>query len=136
VVMKSIIFWDMTPCSPLSVSQRFGGTYRLHLLGIDGFILSYGRANGSRVPVFYLHSVSYINPDFRLANYSACHLLACFLLNLFFRPRRWRRYVPPKRRLTLNGLHGVISQKMILLNLNTILPPTPKSLNTYFPLIF
>jgi hypothetical protein len=26
---------------------------------------------------------------------------------------RWRRHVPPKRRLTLNGLHGVISQKMI-----------------------
>jgi hypothetical protein len=25
-----------------------------------------------------------------------------------------KRYVPPKRRLTLNGLHGVISQKIIL----------------------
>jgi hypothetical protein len=25
-----------------------------------------------------------------------------------FRPWRWRRYVPPKRRLTFNGLHGVI----------------------------
>jgi hypothetical protein len=31
--MKSIIFWDMTPCSPLSVNRRFGGTYRLHLQG-------------------------------------------------------------------------------------------------------
>jgi hypothetical protein len=42
-------------------------------------------------------------------------LLACwFLLNLFLRPWRWRRYVPPKRRLKLDGLHGVISQKMIL----------------------
>jgi hypothetical protein len=29
--MKSIIFWDMTLCSPLSVNRRFGGTYRLHL---------------------------------------------------------------------------------------------------------
>jgi hypothetical protein len=27
VVMKSINFWDMTPCSPLSVNRRFGGTY-------------------------------------------------------------------------------------------------------------
>jgi hypothetical protein len=27
VVMKSIIFWDMMPCSPLSVNQRFRGTY-------------------------------------------------------------------------------------------------------------
>jgi hypothetical protein len=24
----------------------------------------------------------------------------------------WRRYVPPKRRLTFNGLHGVTSQKI------------------------
>jgi hypothetical protein len=41
-------------------------------------------------------------------------LLASFLLNLFLRPWRWRWYVPPKRRLTLNGLHGVISHKLIL----------------------
>jgi hypothetical protein len=31
--MKSTIFWDITPCSPLSVNRRFGGTYRLHLQG-------------------------------------------------------------------------------------------------------
>jgi hypothetical protein len=29
------------------------------------------------------------------------------------RPWRWRRYVPPKRRLTFNGLHGVTSQKIV-----------------------
>jgi hypothetical protein len=33
MVMKSIILWDMMPCSPLSVNRRFGGTYRLHLQG-------------------------------------------------------------------------------------------------------
>jgi hypothetical protein len=33
VVMKSTIFWDITPCIPLSVRRRFGGTYRLHLQG-------------------------------------------------------------------------------------------------------
>jgi hypothetical protein len=33
VVMKSVIFWDMTPCSPLSCTRRFGGTYCLHLQG-------------------------------------------------------------------------------------------------------
>jgi hypothetical protein len=27
---------------------------------------------------------------------------------------RWRRYVPLKRQLTFNGLHGVISQKIVL----------------------
>jgi hypothetical protein len=30
------------------------------------------------------------------------------------RPWKWRRYVPPKRRLQLNRLHGVTSQKMTL----------------------
>jgi hypothetical protein len=27
---KSYIFWDITPCSPLKVSRRFGGTYLIH----------------------------------------------------------------------------------------------------------
>jgi hypothetical protein len=31
--MKSIIFWDVRPCSLLSCNRRFGGTYRLHLHG-------------------------------------------------------------------------------------------------------
>jgi hypothetical protein len=31
--LKSIFFWDMTPCSALSGTRRFGGTYRLHLQG-------------------------------------------------------------------------------------------------------
>jgi hypothetical protein len=31
--MKSIIFWDMTPCSLLSCNRCFRGTYRLHLQG-------------------------------------------------------------------------------------------------------
>jgi hypothetical protein len=29
--MKSIIFWDVMPCSLLNVSRSFGGIYRLHL---------------------------------------------------------------------------------------------------------
>jgi hypothetical protein len=33
VVMKSTIFWDIMPCSPLSVNRRFGGTYHLYLQG-------------------------------------------------------------------------------------------------------
>jgi hypothetical protein len=74
--MKSIIFWDVTPCSLLSCNRRFGGTYRLQ---------------------------------------NACHLLTCwFLLKLFLRPWRRRWYVPPKRQLQLNRLHGVTSQKVIL----------------------
>jgi hypothetical protein len=33
VVMKSIMFWDVTPFSLLSCNRRFGGTYRLNLQG-------------------------------------------------------------------------------------------------------
>jgi hypothetical protein len=33
VIMKTTIFCDRTPCSPLKVNQRFGGTCRLHLQG-------------------------------------------------------------------------------------------------------
>jgi hypothetical protein len=33
VVLKSIIFWDVTPCSLLRCNRRFGGTYRLHIQG-------------------------------------------------------------------------------------------------------
>jgi hypothetical protein len=33
VVIKSTIFWDITPCSPLKVNRRFGEIYHLHLQG-------------------------------------------------------------------------------------------------------
>jgi hypothetical protein len=43
---------------------------------------------------------------------SVCYLLSrCFNAWLGRRPRRWRRHVPPKRRLTFNGIYGVVSQK-------------------------
>jgi hypothetical protein len=31
VVMKSSVFWDITPCSPVKVNIFFGRKYRLHL---------------------------------------------------------------------------------------------------------
>jgi hypothetical protein len=33
VVVKNIIFWDVTPCSLLRCNRRFGETYRVHLQG-------------------------------------------------------------------------------------------------------
>jgi hypothetical protein len=38
VVMKSTVFCDITPCSPLKVNRRFGGTYLLHLRGFLLFV--------------------------------------------------------------------------------------------------
>jgi hypothetical protein len=37
VVMKSAIFWDITPCTPLSVNRCFEGTYHLHLQGWENW---------------------------------------------------------------------------------------------------
>jgi hypothetical protein len=31
IYMKSFIFWNITPCIPLKVNRRFGGTCRFHL---------------------------------------------------------------------------------------------------------
>jgi hypothetical protein len=33
LTLQITIFWDITPCSPLKVNRRFGGTYRIHLQG-------------------------------------------------------------------------------------------------------
>jgi hypothetical protein len=32
-LIKSSVFWNVTPCSPMKVNGRFGGTYRLHFQG-------------------------------------------------------------------------------------------------------
>jgi hypothetical protein len=64
--MKSTLFWDTTPCSPLKVNRRFGG---------------------------------------RQANWFHVGILLGLL---------WWRCLPPKRRLTFNGLQGVTSQKIVL----------------------
>jgi hypothetical protein len=89
VVMKSTIFWDTTPYSPLNVNRRYGGTYSLN---------PQGRKNKlSKKPAW-----------------KQVEIQAGFLLNLFFGSWRWRRYIPPKRQLTLNKLHCVISQKLVL----------------------
>jgi hypothetical protein len=55
-------------------------------------------------------SVSKNKPNKKPAWKQAASFYADFLLGFFW---RWRRYVPPKCRLTFNGLHGVISQKIV-----------------------
>jgi hypothetical protein len=87
VVMKNSIFWDITSCSLLKVNRRFGGACRLHLQG-----RRIRQARACLPPAFTL-------------------ILACLIL----RNWKWRRHAPPKRRLTFNRLHGVISQKIELL---------------------
>jgi hypothetical protein len=33
VIRMSYVFWDITPCIPVEVNRRFGGTRHLHLQG-------------------------------------------------------------------------------------------------------
>jgi hypothetical protein len=46
-------------------------------------------------------------------------------------PWRWRRYVPPKCRVQLYGLHGVISQKMILFKTTAVKTSNPTKLFSF-----
>jgi hypothetical protein len=83
VAMKSSICRDITLCSQLKVNRRCGGTRQLN---VKGRRISQARK--------YLLPAS-----------------SWFLAWLYLRPWRLKWHVPPKRRLTFNGLHGVISQK-------------------------
>jgi hypothetical protein len=101
-----------------------------------------GQINPSRIWSF--HSVAF--EEYHLMGYNAVQSVECqpmfrrnksspssvphlffanFLLSLFFRPWWWRRYVFPKLRLTFNGLHGVISQKMVHFKLILSTPFNP-----------
>jgi hypothetical protein len=80
----------------------------------SGFILSPGRANGNW------------GPKSRLDDCSACHPLSrWYLARLILRSWRWRRCVPPERRLALNGLHGVTSQKIVFFNTTAVRASNP-----------
>jgi hypothetical protein len=95
VVMKITIFWDITERSPLNVNRRFRGTYCLHHQG---------------------RRISRARSQSESRYWSVYHMLSrWFLARLILRPWRWRRYVPTNRRLTFNRLHGIMSQKMVLL---------------------
>jgi hypothetical protein len=82
--MKDSIFWNITPCSPVKVSQRSGGRCRLHLQD--------RRTNQARaLLVICLH--------------------AGFLLGLIFDPED-EGDMFLQSRLTFTGLYGVVSQKI------------------------
>jgi hypothetical protein len=94
MVMKCFNFRDKTSCSLLKVNRRFGGTFRLYLQG-------------------------------RKISQARSLLLAsrCFLAWLILRPWRWSGRFPPKHWLTFHGLHGIITQKIELLNSIIIIYP-------------
>jgi hypothetical protein len=94
VVMKSSAFWNITPPSPLKVNRLFRGTCRLHLQCRKISQARNKREAGDK-------HVPHLPPP-------SCWFLPSFILRLW----RWRRHVPPKRRLTFNGLRSIISPEM------------------------
>jgi hypothetical protein len=69
-----------------------------------------------------LYTCCYLNIGCYCTTLKSCksstyHLLPrCLFASLILRPWRWGRHVPPKCRLTFNGLHGVTSQKIEIVN--------------------
>jgi hypothetical protein len=124
VTMKNAVFWDVAPCRSC-VIRRFGGTYRFHLLGrkirervqawAGGCRLSRQsknpRVRNQREQVAADWVASRKIRDRGTSVESVCsHLLTLVLRSRIFLPRRWKRYVPPKRQFT-QDLHGATSQK-------------------------
>jgi hypothetical protein len=112
----------MTPCSPLSCTRHFGGTYRLRLQGRRNKFsknpaskqvarcnpLSFNRRFGG---TYRLHLQGRRNKfSKKPASKQVASTLPC---------------VPPKRRLKLNGLQGITSQKMILFITTTVKTSNP-----------
>jgi hypothetical protein len=85
MAIESYIFWDVMSCSTLKVNRRFGGICCLHLQNGRKKQEKTGRKRNLR------------------------H--ASLILGLFFDPEDEGK-IFPKCQLTLNGLHGVISQKI------------------------
>jgi hypothetical protein len=98
--MTSYIWWGISTCSSLKVNRCFGGTCRLHLQGRRISQVRNQHEAGSN------------------KSSASCWLLAL----LIFRPWRWRRHAPPKCRLSFNGLHSFMFQKI---GLHTLLYNSP-----------
>jgi hypothetical protein len=94
LVMKSSIFWDITPCILLKVNRRFDATCSLHR-----------QSQGtSRVRN---------QSELKQSLLTAFTLASC---TAYSSTLKMERHVPPKLRLTFNELHGVISQRTELFN--------------------
>jgi hypothetical protein len=65
-IKKTTIFWDITPCSPLRVNRRFGGTYRLHILGRKMSSVRNHHESRSLPPAFTLVScgIFFFDPEY------------------------------------------------------------------------
>jgi hypothetical protein len=113
--LKSSIFWDTAPCSPLKVNQHLGRTYLLHLQG---------------------RRISWARNQRESRLQAEPHAFTLVSFQLILRPWRWRLYVPPKCWLIFNGLQGVIFQKTDLFINIVVRTSDPTCPNLFFLLLF
>jgi hypothetical protein len=93
--MKSTIFWDITPCSPLKVNRRFGGTC-LHLQGLR---ISQARKQICLLPAFTLVSGSAYTSTLKM------EAICTSETSIEFK-RNSRRYIPKDGTLQINPVHN------------------------------
>jgi hypothetical protein len=90
--MKSSIFWDIMPCSPLKVNRRFGGNCRLHL---ECRRISQGRKQRSAYDQVFIQVSC-------LAYLSTLKMEAVYSSETFFDIQQTtRRYIPEDRTLKI-----------------------------------
>jgi hypothetical protein len=129
----------VTPYNLVEVHIRFGGTYCLHHQdhwACFSLILHFDpeetalRCSQTYVDITPCSPLK-VNRRFGGTYHLNIHSSVCHLLSRWFFPRlvlwswRWRRHVPPKRRLTVNGLQGVISHKIVLFITTAVRPSNP-----------
>jgi hypothetical protein len=71
--MKSVVFWDVTPCNPLQISRRLGGTYvssacpltfnRLHGVISQKIVLSWDRGSMNDNNGFWIRRLDFLPPS-------------------------------------------------------------------------
>jgi hypothetical protein len=111
VIVKSSVFWDITPCSPSKVNRSFGGTCRLHLQGRK---INQRESRWQAWNIF-LRNVVESQPKFRRDMSPP----SPGPRSIPSKKQTWkqvagRRHTPPKRRLIFSGLHGVESKTIEL----------------------
>jgi hypothetical protein len=132
VVMKGIIFWDITPCIPLKVNWRFGGTCRPHL---HGRIIR--RARNQResrwLGLFFdpedggdmfLRNVGWLSTDYTGAKNKNCNINIYGLFQLTLKQRLQNKNVPLKH--SLPSTQHFSFRTLSMVPRNTADPPTRK----------
>jgi hypothetical protein len=85
-VMKSTVFWYITPCSPMKVNERFRGTYRPYLQG-RRISRAWNQTELCLSPAFTLASCSAYSSTLNIGAIDSSETSVAF-------QRTTRRYIP------------------------------------------